>query len=41
MGTLRLEGDFAPLLPLFRAAEVLHVGKGAVFGLGRVTVEAS
>lgn len=40
VGTLRLEGDFAPLLPLFRAAEVLHVGKGAVFGLGRVVVEA-
>lgn len=39
VGTLKLEGDFAPLLLLFRAAEVLHVGKGAVFGLGKVTVE--
>ena len=39
VGALSLEGDFAPLLQLFRAAEVLHVGKGAVFGLGKVAIE--
>lgn len=38
MGTMELEGDLAPFGPLLRAAEVLHVGKGATFGLGRVKV---
>jgi len=36
MGTLVLEGDLAPFAPLLRAAEVVHVGKGATFGLGKV-----
>ncbi len=36
LGTLDLEGDLASLL---RAAEILHVGKGATFGLGRIAVE--
>ncbi len=35
-GTLVLEGDLAPFAPLLRAAEVVHVGKGATFGLGKV-----
>lgn len=39
VGRLRLEGDLAPVTPLLAAAEVLHVGKGATFGLGRVRVE--
>lgn len=38
VGTLELEGDLAPFGSLLRAAEVLHVGKGATFGLGRVKV---
>lgn len=38
VGTLELEGDLTPFGPLLRAAEVLHVGKGATFGLGRVKV---
>lgn len=38
VGTMELEGDLAPFGPLLRAAEVLHVGKGATFGLGRVKV---
>jgi CRISPR/Cas system endoribonuclease Cas6 (RAMP superfamily) len=36
LGTLDLEGDLASLL---RTAEILHVGKGATFGLGRIAVE--
>lgn len=39
VGSLELEGDLAPLGPLLRAAEILHVGKGTTFGLGRVAVE--
>ncbi|HKI06296.1 MAG TPA: CRISPR system precrRNA processing endoribonuclease RAMP protein Cas6 [Thermoanaerobaculia bacterium] len=39
LGTLDLEGDLAPFSPLFRAAEILHVGKGATFGLGKIAVE--
>lgn len=39
VGTLDLAGDLAPFLPLLRAVEVVHVGKGATFGLGRVRVE--
>lgn len=38
VGTLTLEGDLAPFAPLLRAAEVLHAGKGATFGLGKVEV---
>jgi hypothetical protein len=38
VGPLTLEGDLAPLGPLLRAAEVIHLGKGAVFGLGRVAI---
>jgi hypothetical protein len=41
VGTLALEGDLAPFIPLLRTAEILHVGKGATFGLGRIAVEAS
>lgn len=38
VGSLTLEGELAPFAALLRAAEVLHVGKGATFGLGRVEV---
>jgi len=41
LGSIVLEGDLAPLAPLLRAAEVVHFGKGTVFGLGRVAVEAA
>jgi hypothetical protein len=40
VGTVEIAGDLAPFLPLLRSAEVLHVGKGATFGLGRIAVEA-
>jgi CRISPR-associated endoribonuclease Cas6 len=39
VGSLTLEGDLAPFGPLLRTGEVLHVGKGATFGLGRIAVE--
>jgi hypothetical protein len=39
VGHLHLEGDLAPFAPLLRAAEVVHVGKGATFGLGKVEIQ--
>jgi hypothetical protein len=39
VGTVKLEGDLAPFAPLLRSAEILHVGKGATLGLGRIAVE--
>jgi CRISPR-associated endoribonuclease Cas6 len=38
MGTVEVEGDLAPFTPLLRAAEIVHVGRGTPFGLGRVEV---
>lgn len=38
VGTMDLEGDLSPFASLLRTAEVLHVGKGATFGLGRMKV---
>jgi len=38
VGTLTFEGDFGLLEPLLRAAEYVHVGKNATFGLGRIHV---
>jgi hypothetical protein len=40
VGTLDLAGDLAPLWPLLRTAETLHVGKGATFGLGKLVITA-
>jgi hypothetical protein len=39
VGEMEIEGDLAPLAPLLRTAEILHVGKGATFGLGRMEIE--
>ncbi|MFY9823119.1 MAG: CRISPR system precrRNA processing endoribonuclease RAMP protein Cas6 [Thermoanaerobaculia bacterium] len=39
VGHLHLEGDLAPFGPLLRAAEIVHVGKGATFGLGKVEIK--
>ena len=39
LGEIDLEGDLRPFLPLLHAAEVLHVGKGATFGLGKITLK--
>jgi len=39
VGTVEIVGELAPFVPLLRSAEVLHLGKGATFGLGRIAVE--
>jgi hypothetical protein len=39
VGEMVLEGDLEPFASLLRTAEVIHVGKGATFGLGRVLLE--
>ncbi len=39
IGDLTLSGDLAPFLDLLAYSEVLHVGKGTTFGLGRVEVD--
>ena len=38
VGTLEIQGNLAPFAPLLRTAEIVHVGKGATFGLGQVQV---
>jgi hypothetical protein len=38
VGTLEIAGDLGPLWALLRTAEILHVGKGATFGLGRFEI---
>jgi hypothetical protein len=38
VGEMEIEGNLDPLAPL--TAEILHVGKGATFGLGRIEIEA-
>lgn len=38
VGETTFEGDLAPFLPFVKAGEVVHVGKGTVFGLGRYIV---
>jgi CRISPR-associated endoribonuclease Cas6 len=39
VGEMTLEGDLRPFSALLRTAEVVHVGKGTTFGLGRVEVQ--
>ena len=35
IGEISFEGDIGPFMPLIKAGEVLHVGKGTGFGLGK------
>ena len=35
VGEITFEGGIGPFMPLIRASEVLHVGKGTSFGLGK------
>jgi len=35
VGEVVYEGDIRPYLPLLRAGEVFHAGKGTSFGLGK------
>ncbi|MDP9119877.1 MAG: CRISPR system precrRNA processing endoribonuclease RAMP protein Cas6 [Acidobacteriota bacterium] len=39
VGQLEIEGGLGPFTPLLRTAEILHVGKGATFGLGRLRID--
>lgn len=38
VGDITFEGDIEPFIPLIKAGEVLHVGKGMGFGLGKYAV---
>ncbi|NTU41975.1 MAG: CRISPR system precrRNA processing endoribonuclease RAMP protein Cas6 [Nitrospirales bacterium] len=38
VGESAFEGDLGPFMPLLRAGEVLHVGKGTGFGLGKYEI---
>ena len=38
VGTATFEGDLAPFVPFLRLGEVLHVGKGTAFGLGKYRI---
>jgi hypothetical protein len=40
LGSVEVAGDLTPFVPLLRAAEILHIGRGTPFGLGRVEVVA-
>jgi CRISPR/Cas system endoribonuclease Cas6 (RAMP superfamily) len=39
VGDITYEGNLNPFLPLIQAGEILHVGKGATFGLGRYEMQ--
>jgi hypothetical protein len=41
IGSLRLQGDLAPFTSLLHTSQLLHVGKGATFGLGKMAIEQS
>ena len=38
VGEITFEGNISPFIPLIKAGEVLHVGKGTSFGLGKYEV---
>ncbi len=38
VGEIELTGELAPFAPLLHTAQLLHVGKGATFGLGRIQI---
>jgi len=37
-GEITFEGNIEPFMPLIKAGEVLHIGKGTGFGLGRYRI---
>ncbi|GAB4390152.1 MAG: hypothetical protein Kow0025_20240 [Thermodesulfovibrionales bacterium] len=39
LGRIAFEGDLSPFLDILKAGEILHVGKGATFGLGKYRLE--
>jgi len=38
IGDITFEGDIEPFMPLIKAGEILHVGKGTGFGLGKYCI---
>lgn len=38
LGDITFEGNIEPFMPLIKAGEILHVGKGAGFGLGKYEI---
>lgn len=41
VGRIVLEGNLTPFAALLGAAQIVHVGKGATFGLGKLAVESA
>jgi hypothetical protein len=41
IGEITFEGDIGPFMGLLRAGEVIHIGKGTTFGLGRYRIYTS
>lgn len=41
VGEIALEGDLTPFIHLLRTCEIVHVGKGAVFGNGKIACETA
>ncbi len=39
VGKITLQGNLIPFLPILRASEILNVGKGTTFGLGKIKVK--
>lgn len=39
VGSITYEGNISPFMPLLRAGEIFHVGKGTSFGLGKYVIE--
>jgi len=38
-GEIEYQGDIAPMIPFFRMAEKVHVGKNTAFGLGKIQLK--
>jgi CRISPR/Cas system endoribonuclease Cas6 (RAMP superfamily) len=41
IGDITFEGDIEPFMSVLKVGEVLHVGKGTGFGLGKYEVKES
>ena len=39
VGEITFEGEIVPFMPLIKTGEILHVGKGTGFGLGKYEIE--
>ena len=39
IGEMELDGNLTPFMPLLRMGEIVHVGRGTVYGMGKYVVE--